>query len=758
MIYYIGQDLFPEFPLATIEEALEYLSQQEVIGLDIETGRKYPKNRYNEKIYKPGLDPKLTKIIMLQIGTLERQYVIDARCKDIRKLKKVLEDPKKEKVIHNAQFEGSHLLELGIRLQNVWDTMIVEKILYNGFQHSYSLAAMAERYLGAKNVKDLTLFNPPHSQITKKVKKLYDISTLQNSKQSYEDIYEQVEEEYLSDLIDKSTRMEFVNWGDKPFKKRHIEYGARDITDALKIAYKQKEGREVNGKRYYPIKGILLENAVTQVLAESSWRGVKVDPVKWRNTYEKNLKIYHERKEALNKYVEDNHLEFCGTMDLWSLTPKCAIQWSSSKQVIEYFKWLGFCPKERSKSTKKQEYTVGAKALTKFLKGEHKINFFKQRFPEIVCNQTLVLAYLLYKKSEQLVTTFGLEWLEHIHPITGRVHTRYNQYMISSRLSSVNPNLQQIPGIEDFRGCFVGRFLNCDFSGQELRIAAEVHDVQKMIDFFVKGDDYFGDDFHSFSATQVQRQLRGDPNYIVPPKEINGEPNPEFTKEHNNERSDSKNVTFKINYGGSAYTLSQEFGITLEEAEKYIHNFFMGLPGLKESHTRKKLHALKTGWIEIDSWSGKRYFFPDLDRLQSLIDEVEALKPPGYDNLSKEKREIVKKHLRETTNWTQLWSEIGSIRGKLERRGLNIPIQGNAATMTKIAILKIYNWRWKNNVQDEFTVPLYVHDEIVGETTNKSREKEYANIISKAMVEAGKVTCPRVPQVANPVISDHWQH
>lgn len=752
MTYFIGQDLFPEFPLASLEEALEYLSTQPYIGVDIETTRKYPRNQFNEKVYKPGLDPKMSKIIMLQVGTLETQYIIDVRVTDIKAFKPIFENKDILKVGHNLKFEGQHFLELGMRLVNVWDTMIVEKILYNGFRHSYSLAALSERYLGSTQAKDLTLFNLPHSHLKKTAKKVYDLNVLQGNNLDYDDIYESVEEEYLSGLIDKSTRMEFVNWTG-PFTVRHIKYGARDITDPLEIYLKQKEGRIINGQVYLPSKGILLENAVTQVLAESSWRGVKVDPIKWTETYNKNRTLYHDRKEALNKYVEKNHLQFCDSIDLFSQEPKCAIKWSSSKQVIEYFKWLGFCPKERSKSTGKTEYTVGAKALIKFLKGDHKINFYKQKFPEIVDNQTLVLAYLLYKKSEQLVTTFGLEWLNYIHPITKKVHTNYNQYMISSRLSSTNPNLQQIPATGDFRGCFVGRFLNCDFSGQELRIAAHVHNVGKMIDFFVKGDDYFGDDFHSFSATQVQRQLRRDPNYIVPPKG-----HKDYTKEHDNERSDSKNVTFKLNYGGSSYTLSKEFGISEEEAEKYISNFFLGLPGLKESHESKKRHALQTGWIPIDEWSGKRYFFPDLQKLHNLIEEVESLKPPGYDRMKREEKEIIKERLRAETNWSDLWSQIGSIRGKLERRGLNIPIQGNAATMTKIAILKIYNWRWENGVQDEFWIPLYVHDEIVGVTTNKDREEEFANVISKAMVQAGQVTCPSVPQVATPVIGNEWQH
>ena len=91
MIYFLSNSLFQEFPTCTIEECVDYLSKQEVIGIDIETSRKYPKGTYNESVYIPGLDPYVTRVVMLQVGTLERQYVIDTRVVDISKLREVIE-------------------------------------------------------------------------------------------------------------------------------------------------------------------------------------------------------------------------------------------------------------------------------------------------------------------------------------------------------------------------------------------------------------------------------------------------------------------------------------------------------------------------------------------------------------------------------------------------------------------------------------------------------------------------------------------
>ena len=91
-IWFVGNDLFSEYNTATIEECVAYCKTKQVIGLDIETGRKYQKGKYNEEIYVPGLNPHVSRIVMIQIGDLENQYVIDARVIDIQPLKEILEN------------------------------------------------------------------------------------------------------------------------------------------------------------------------------------------------------------------------------------------------------------------------------------------------------------------------------------------------------------------------------------------------------------------------------------------------------------------------------------------------------------------------------------------------------------------------------------------------------------------------------------------------------------------------------------------
>ena len=105
-IQYYDRDL----NFTNLDDCLFYLKDKKVIGLDIETSRKYKKYKYREDIYKPGLDPYFSRICMLQIGDLDNQYIIDVRFVDIAPLKSILEDKSILKVGHNLKFETKHLL------------------------------------------------------------------------------------------------------------------------------------------------------------------------------------------------------------------------------------------------------------------------------------------------------------------------------------------------------------------------------------------------------------------------------------------------------------------------------------------------------------------------------------------------------------------------------------------------------------------------------------------------------------------------
>lgn len=760
MNYFIGNNILQyegvkNCTLDLLKSKLENITEG---TLDIETSRKYPKGTYSEEVYKPGLDPYVTNICMIQIGTREDNFIIDVRQFDkqliINCLKNFCENESILKIGHNLKFEGKFfLLHFGIRLINVWDTMIAEKVLYNGYNHSYSLEALLERYFGIKAKKSINLFTG-----FKKVTQEYESNSfLFGTTYDVEAIQAQVEIDTLNQkFIDKSTRLGFIEIGSKPFSLKQINYGFDDVIYPLKIYDIQVKGR----KGWNPKIGFKSENKFTQVLAEAEINGVPFSIPKWVDAYKDAFKNYNRRRNQLNKYIEENIPRFASNIDLFTQFPKCNIKWTSSKQVIELFKHLGKCPREKSKSTGKLAYTVGAKELFNLLPPNYQANFYRSIDVEIIDFESLTLQYLLFKKAEQLYTTFGKDWLKYVHPITYKVHTNYNQYMISSRLSSSNPNLQQIPGLRAYRDCFTSECLiNSDFSAQELRLAAEIHKIPKMIRFFKEGDEVFGEDLHSFNATQMFRVIYKDPNYLVPPKELKGGiKNKEFTKQHSKERDAAKTLAFLLNYGGSPFSLAKKLNITEEEAEKYIINYFKGLEGMEKSFEKKKKHALKHGWIQLDNYTKKRYYFPNFKEMNDCYKEVNSLYPEDYRNKSILEKDQIKKHLKKTTNYSALWKRYWSLRGKLERRCLNLCIQGAAATMTKLAGILLYNYRWENNVQDVFQIPIYCHDEVLAVILDVDNKNKYAKVIEELMAKSGTYLLKQVPMKATAVISKVWEH
>ena len=431
---------------ATVEDCYNYLKTKTIIGIDIETSAKSPeifKEFRRNKQFRPGLDPYLTKIVMLQLGDFEKIFVVDVRCfskEELKPLINLLNYNKDLTLIgQNLKFEQKHLkFNYGINFYKVKDIMIQEMCLYNGLTRSYSLAGMAKEYLGVKSVNDFSLF-------ALESKSTLDDEILLNNDYLLTP-FEVADEE----IIDKGTRMEFVTIYDKPFTEKQILYGSDDILYPLLISERQELGRILPNKEVYkPIKLFDLENKMVLVNADMELNGMPFKQEIWKNIENKKHKEYLERLNILNSYIEQLYSKFVEEPNLFNFHRRCIIEWGSSKQVIELFRYLNICPKEFSKQTKKLDWTVGAVALLKSIPNELKdaynnqqwIGFDKDESGSYIENHNkLILAYLLMKRSEQAVTTFGLEWLKYVHPVTGRIHSNFRQILNSGRMASNNPN------------------------------------------------------------------------------------------------------------------------------------------------------------------------------------------------------------------------------------------------------------------------------------------------------------------------------
>jgi len=713
MIYFIGNSEYKN--KATLQECFDYCKDKKELGLDIETMAAFKKGTYDESEYKGGLDPYLSKICMLQIGDEHNKYVIDTRVMDISILLPLFTMDILF-VGHYLKFEYMHIKHnYNVMIHKMYDTMLAEQIIYNGLGKSkdnpngliFSLEALCKRYLGIKK-QELDLFNQDEDE----------------------------------ESIDKSIRLGFVNIGDRPFTIKEIEYGAKDIEYPILIKDKQQR------LSYFPKECLKLEFEFEKVLGDIELKGIGFNKELWIETYYKKLPIYEARHKKLNDYIEKNYLNFCTPIDLFNSKRTCAILWSSPDQVIKFLRFLEICPKEKSKQTKKLEWTCGAKSLLKIIPRNLKELYEKDEEIDITDVNSLLLNYLLWNKSSQCCTTFGKEWLKNIHPITGRIHTSYTQILNTGRISSRKPNLQNLPSDEAYRQCFIAsegnNFLNCDFSSQESRVLAEVSGDKKMIDFFNNGHPIHGSDFHCFTGTNMFSLLRDQPDLII------------TKKEYPEERQIAKTISFKVAYGGSAFTLKDDFGTSEEEAQLFIDNFLDAFPQLRSYFKKCEEDVLQRGFIIIDEITNRRWFSSDFHKIKELNDTIWSHFPKNYRKLSQDERKKAKEEVyKEHPEVKDMWSLYFTIQSSLKRTSLNYPIQGLSGSQTKKSAVLFRQHCIDNNIYDKLYLVNLIHDECSGEV-NEDFAEEGLKILKSKMIEGANFFCKKVKMDAEGNINTHW--
>lgn len=285
-----------------------------------------------------------------------------------------------------------------------------------------------------------------------------------------------------------------------------------------------------------------------------------------------------------------------------------------------------------------------------------------------------------YREIAKLKSTYVDSLPELINPVTGRVHTTFNQTIAATgRLSSVNPNLQNIP-IRTERGqqvrkAFIARdenhvFLSADYSQIELRLVAEIANEENMLNDFRAGMD-----IHAATAARV---------FGVEVKDV--------TKEM---RSKAKMVNFGIIYSISAFGLSQRLGIARKEAASLIENYFIQYPQIKNYMSETLDFARENGYVK--TIKGRRRYLKDIN------------------------------------------SKNATVRGYAEREAINAPIQGSAADLIKIAMINIHREFVARNIQSKMT--LQVHDELVFDVLQSELET-VKPIIHNCMINAFKTSVP----------------
>ena len=630
-IYYVGSKIYDEFKNATIEECYAYLKNKKVVSVDIETSHKFG-GRYEDE----GLSPYLSNIVMFQIGDDERQYVIDYREIDITILEPILVNPDIIKIGHNIKFEYLHIFHNNnIRLVNVYDTMLVEQILYNGLKQSVSLKALNERYLNIK--------------------------------------------------VDKDIREQFSRIGSRSFRANQIKYGAEDVLYPFLI--RQKQLPDIDNKEVGNC--VRLEMLFVPVLGDIEYKGMNFNKEFWLATYEINKTIHTEKLKILNDFVLDNYFDtifVAKQYDLFADDFYCDIQWSSPQQVVNFLKFLRICPVEKGR------YTSEAKVVKASLNTTNRnIDSKLKQF---------LLDYLEYKEYDRACTTFGKKFLKHVNPVTNRLHSNYKQILNTGRISSSNPNLQNIPAKQGFRKAFDApkgwKIVNADYSGQEQIILANKSQDKDLLAFYEKN---LGD-MHSFVASKIFPEL----SHLS----LN-----DIKVYHKDKRQIAKAAGFAINYGGNGYTIAENLGIPPKEGDNVYNAYFKAFPGLKRHFDTTIYNTFKKGYILIDAVTGRKNWF---------------IKPNN-----------------------------GKDYGEISRNALNYPIQGEAGSITKFAAVLFRKWILDNNLEHNIFITNLVHDEI-----NIEVKEEYAELAAKnlenCMKDSANKWCKTVLLTAEAVITDYWNH
>tara|TARA_R110000850_G_scaffold187697_1_gene313472 strand:- start:5077 stop:7011 length:1935 start_codon:yes stop_codon:yes gene_type:complete len=554
-------------------------------------------------------------IIFVIVGTKENQYVIDYNFVDVEKLKILLSRPKIY-LGHNLSFDLPFLIERGFTFTTgqVYDSMETELTLVKGTMHSVSLQNTLKRRLGV-------------------------------------------------DDLDKGITMEFTRMSptNPHFEDRHIEYAYKDVLhledlreEQLRIITKLKQNQVV---RY--------NNEMVVVVSYMKVTGMPLNKDKWMDLYYANLKRCDELEIELDgelnklgliqkarlkiRYIQTDLLG--GGTDVVNVN-KNHINYASPDQIKDIFSHFNQpIPKVNKKVNGKQveKDTTGTKELEDYLLSRPKS--ILKGFLEVL------IQYRVYSKR---VSTYGKSFLEEHLTSKGRVHPDFKiNRTATGRMSSNNPNAQNIPALKEFRECFeaVGTdsMFTCDLSSAELRILASLAD-----DKVLKGLYENGEDLHSYLATPAFRYLKDDPTFVV-------------SKKQNSElRTLMKTVNFGIAYGASASKVGKVLNVSKQKAERVLEIMKLTIPATFKFLEKQEWTGQNIGIVKFDNvWNQVRYF----------------------EQVAKGE-EVTKEAL----------SAIG-------REAKNCAIQGVNGQMIKLALVNIFNYIREHNLKSRIISA--VHDEVV---------------------------------------------
>lgn len=484
---------------------------------------------------------------------------------------------------------------------------------------------------------------------------------------------------------------------------RVIRYAADDVKFLKGIYDSQMELI----KKHSLERTISLESQYASALAYTEYCGFKLDTERWLNNDADHQRQGKEVAQEVVEWIFNNMPQYReAQLDLFSEDRTITPMITSTKDMTEIFKTLGVDTTVMFRGKPKD--SIESKHLKKF----------KNEFP-------LIPIYLKYMEKRKLVTTYGESFLKHVNKGTGRLHSNFWQILNTGRISSSDPNLQNIPSDENIRKCFIAEEGNtlvvADYSAQETRVLADMANERNYIDFFKNGDG----DSHSMVASRMFSEIEGKPVKVS-------------KKENSDKRQIGKILSFQIAYGASAWSVKDSFGITEKEAQKFIDAYLDSFPDLKKYFEKRKKEVIAYGYVTTDRVSKRKIFMEGFDRFSELRDTIKDI----YDNGSIPDRVMTREYY--------------TMKGKYERNALNYPIQSVSASMMKLAGVKVFNYIMDNNLQGKVKIVSFIHDEMCLECPTELAS-DMANMVQDAMESSARAFCNHVEIPAVPNITEYWQ-
>ena len=617
-----------------------------------------------------GLDPYTKELKLVQLGCFDFQIVIDCTTIDILRYKEYLES-NRVFIGWNLKFDLKWLFKYKIVPQRVYDGYLAEKLMWLGYPvglHSMSLKSAGITYLDVE--------------------------------------------------LDKTVRGQII-WK-KDLTNEIVQYAANDVKYLEKIMEAQKVELQKKGL----LTAIDYENRFVLPLSYCEFCGIKLDIEKWKIKMKKDQETLNNALSELNNWVVENfpndirytYINLQGDLfEGFNTDPQCKINWNSAKQVIPLFEELGFNLLVKDKSTGETKKSIDAKVI----KPQKDLS-------------SIAPIYLKYKAAQKVVSTYGENFLNQINPVSGRIHTNYQQLGAdTTRITSGGKdkenrieyiNFLNFPADAETRSCMIAepnnKWISIDYSGQETYLLASIANDKAIIEELTNGSG----DIHSLTAYMSYKEIPRD----TPIKDIK--------KLYHNLRQDAKGIEFAINYGGDANTISINKGIPIEEAQKIYNDYMSGFKGVKKYQDFCRKDVMEKGFILLNPLTGHKAFIYDFEELKRI---KEKFKEPGFWEYYKE----MKKESPECET-VQMVKKYFKRKSASEKQSINYRIQGTGSMCLRVSLINFFKYLRDNNLLFKVLITVIPYDEI-----NCEAPKEIANQIAKVlyncMVKAGAYFCTR---------------